>query len=450
MTAWWRTIGLACFATGLLFARSHSSRVVLDRWSWTFTAILAAAFFAAAASAVLAYRRPAPEAAPAGTNRFAAAARSSLDGAIFVWGVAYLLSAWQSPSTAGRIVELAPFGSIPPIPSLFEGVAIALAALAAALAVAPRLGARWQNAGLLVGAIAAFLVVAEGGARLKVAIAPAVDGFPTYSTKAWMRRYARVDADGFRNGPLPPEAPGGPRRLAVVGDSVAFGWGIRKVEDRFGEVLAGLLEKDRGEPWTVLTLARADTGTLDHLRFLETAIARRPDLLVLLYVFNDIDYLSAATPRTGWGPLHPAGIAFRNSYLFQEIYLRLRASGLLAGPRPPDPYFDAAVLARHMDDVKRWVDRGEASGATVVVVPFDAGVIAEEQLVRRYRTFFEAAEAAGLPLCSLEHAFDGRPYDAVTVNKFDRHPNELGHRLGAEAAARCLLARMPAGGTTRP
>ena len=82
---------------------------------------------------------------------------------------------------------------------------------------------------------------------------------------------------------------------------------------------------------------------------LDAAAAGRPDAVVLLYVFNDIDYLRPATPRTGWGTLHPAGILFRNSYLFQEIYLRVRASGLVGNPRPPDPYFDAAVLARHIE-----------------------------------------------------------------------------------------------------
>lgn len=450
MTGWLRTAGLGCFAAGLLLARSQASRVVAGRWSWTFAAIIAAAFLLAAGSAVLAARDRRRTRGDGEADRLASAARASLDAAVFVWGVAYLASAWFVPSGAGRIVELALLGAIDPIPSLLEWVAASLAAVAVALALAPRIGRRWAEAALLAGAVTAFLIVAEGGARLKVALFPAVDGFPTYSTKAWMRRYARVDADGFRNGPLAEPPPEGTRRLVVVGDSVAFGWGIRAIGDRFGEVLAGRLEHEGGGRFEVVTLARADTGTLDHLRFLERAAAWHPDVVLLLYVFNDIDYLRPATPRRGWGRLSPVGLLFRNSYLFQEIYLRLRAAGFLGDSIPPDPYADASVLARHIADVSAWVDQARKTGATVLVVPFDAGVTAEPALVKRYETFYRAADEAGLPLCSLAHAFDGRSFDEVTVNRFDRHPNELAHRLGAEAAARCLLPRLELAGTPRP
>ena len=109
-----------------------------------------------------------------------------------------------------------------------------------------------------------------------------------------MRRYVKLNPEGFRDAPHAPVATPGTRRLLLVGDSVAFGWGIVRSEDRLGEQLAERLRASTGQKWELLNASRPDTNTLDHIGFLERMVSYHPDVVALLYVFNDINYLEPA------------------------------------------------------------------------------------------------------------------------------------------------------------
>lgn len=169
--------------------------------------------------------------------------------------------------------------------------------------------------------LTALVVVLEGGARLKAFVWPETHGFPTHSEALWWSRFVEFNRMGFRDVDHATESGGRPR-LAVIGDSYALGWGIR------------------------------------------------PDLVVLVYVFNDIDYLRPVTRRSILAPssnslastLHPGRVLFINSYMFQELYVRLRQMSFrLAEPEADDTYSDSALLARHLDDLSGFVDAARAT-----------------------------------------------------------------------------------------
>ena len=69
----------------------------------------------------------------------------------------------------------------------------------------------------------------------------------------------RINPTGFRDADHPVEKPPGTRRVAVLGDSVAFGWGV-PAEQRFSDVLAHLLNTDDA-PTTPTTTDTDDTAT---------------------------------------------------------------------------------------------------------------------------------------------------------------------------------------------
>jgi hypothetical protein len=379
------------------------------------------------------------------TRSKTSAAAGVFDAGMLCWGVAYALNAIQDPNTAGRLAVLNLFGSIPPVPSLIEDVAIILLVLTAGVAIGPTLKGPWLNAGVVVGSLVFAALAGETFVRVRVAIAPTVQGVATNSGLAWVRRYATPNRDGFRDRDHDLVAAPGTRRLLVVGDSFALGLGIRRPDDRMGEQLAGLLAARTGYRWEPINAALVDRNTIDEIGFLNRTLVYKPDVVVLIYVFNDMNYL---TPEFHEALIHrpsvlsPTHLAFANSYLFQELYVRLRRFGsAFKKSIADDPYKDDAMLARHLGDVARFTTLAAEHGAVVTVVPFDNLIGVEPHFRDRYRRFVDHATARGIPVCSLDKTFPDRPTESLTVNALDGHPNELANHRAAATVVDCLVPR---------
>jgi len=437
-----RTLGLTLALVALLSYRSELHRPVLGRWSYPYAAVLLCAL-AGYGIAVVGLGRTL-------RRRTEGAARLDpatawLDVAVLVWGTAYLIAALDTPSSAARLLDLNVVGSVDPPAALLEWVALGAAFAALGFWASRRVPRHWINPAVSLAAVAALAVIGEGAARLRAVIAPSTQGFWTYSGQLWTRRFVRLNHLGFRDREHDLVRPAGTRRLALIGDSFAFGVGVDRVEDRFGEQLGAVLGRATGERWEVINASAPDSHTLDEIARLDTALAFRPDVVVLLYVFNDIDYLRpvversnlTAAPRTPLERLHPLRVLFRNSYLFQELNVRFRLVG--GAYWSPAPYEDSALVRRHLSDLAHFVAKAESAGALVGIVPFDHTVNVRPDLRRRYDAFVGRATAVGLPIWRVDRAFDSLPLSVLTVNRLDAHPNPLANRLAAEAAAPALL-----------
>jgi hypothetical protein len=421
---------------------SYENRPVLDRWSRPYAIALLLALLLWAACLWHWWRRRAPRDSAAGV------AAAIVDAALLCLGVAYLLSALSHADAAARLFDLDLFGSTSPLPAALEGLALVGLLLGASAWALLRTTGAVQQAVLVGASLLALLSLGELGARAKAFCFPETQGFPTHASRIWQQRHVHANGRGYRDAEHAFERVGDVRRLAVVGDSYAFGAGIEDPAERFGEQLGAALASTSGTGWETLNVSRPDSHTLDHLRFLEHALEFQPDLVVLLYVFNDLDYLAALTARTALSEaprgilqrLHPARVAFRNSYLFQEVYVRIRLIRYRIAEEPvrADPYEDPALLERHLRDLELFVARARQAGAGALVVPFDIAIAAQPGSAQRYRRFVEAARERGLPVCSLEGAFGEKAFAELAVNALDAHPNALAHRLAAQAALPCV------------
>ncbi len=121
---------------------------------------------------------------------------------------------------------------------------------------------------------------------------------------------AHVDADGLRRRAGPERAPDAPRVL-LVGDSVAFGYGVLDDETyaaQLEQLLAGTLDDPAAAP-VVRTLACPGWNHRSSLRKLRTELARlAPDVVLYLAVNNDLDDATTVTEtgqRRVW--VDPAG-----------------------------------------------------------------------------------------------------------------------------------------------
>lgn len=226
MTAarWPRLVGVLAFTTALSLHRSEASRPVLGTWSSAYLIVLAGGLGLLLLSVVASARSMR-------SGRRSPVEAQLLDWAILFAGAAYLTSALERPASAARILEGNLLGSVLPLAAFAEWVAMTLGLTAAALWAADRLGETGRKLLLSAAVFGLIALLGEGALRLRAALAPRTHGFPTHTEMQWKRRFVRENSLGFRDVEHPFSAPRGTRRLLVVGDSVAFGSGLDRVED---------------------------------------------------------------------------------------------------------------------------------------------------------------------------------------------------------------------------
>jgi hypothetical protein len=113
-------------------------------------------------------------------------------------------------------------------------------------------------------------------------------GGEAFSGKIWNSRYWNtINKLGFRD----EEPEKGKKSVFFVGDSYTAGWGIKKIEDRFGEVAAKELKK-QGKTINEINLGRYGADTqLEYVlfdKFIKTTKIK-PDHIVLQFFVNDMD-----------------------------------------------------------------------------------------------------------------------------------------------------------------
>jgi len=113
-------------------------------------------------------------------------------------------------------------------------------------------------------------------------------GGEAFSGKIWNSRYWNtINKLGFRD----EEPEKGKKSVFFVGDSYTAGWGVKKTEDRFGEVAARELKK-QGKTINEINLGRYGADTQLEFVLFEKFTKKtkiKPDHIVLQFFVNDMD-----------------------------------------------------------------------------------------------------------------------------------------------------------------
>jgi hypothetical protein len=415
-----------------LFAYVSTQRDVLGRWSQSYAMLLGAAVFVWVVLCLLLWRaRPEPEAwppRPPGPMAIGAGA------ALLCLGAAYGLDALADPANGGRLLVGDLFGSLTTVPALLEWAAVVCIAVAVLRIAFQAAGPRWHKPLLVVAVLAGVGLMGEGACRIWALTAPRTEATEGFQTRVWTRRYVRLNADGFRDAPHS-DSTVAPRRLLVVGDATAFGYGIRDPSDRFGERLAAALSQRTATGWGSYNASRLGLATPTEIDLLKRMLPIHPTVVVLLYSFNDIDYLRAAPARRPVGTV--ARLLARNSYLVTELNALWSQVGTAA--QPEHPYGDSTLVAHHLADLKRFVTLARSGGAIVGIVPVTHQARAADELARTYDGFERAMSAAGLPVWRIEGAFVSYRFADLRVDAVDSHMNATAHQLAANAVLPVIL-----------
>jgi lysophospholipase L1-like esterase len=250
-----------------------------------------------------------------------------------------------------------------------------------------------------------------------------------------------INAQGMRDSEYPTERTG-KKRLLVLGDSYAWGFGVEHGE-RFSEIIEG-----RHPDWEVINASEIGYGTdQEFISLQQHAPVLKPDLVLLLFCVNDFvnnlkseEYLhfkpvfrvEGGQLRQENVPVPPATLRQRlqrflvgRTVLGQRLYRYVAARFGSVGDDPP--VNDAGFWAQAADVTERLISRmngtSKANGSRFVLVSVPMG---EGRSVLQ-----DVANREGIPYLPLDTAF-GMTEDPVSF-PHDDHWNAHGHQIAADA-----------------
>ncbi|MDZ4766264.1 MAG: SGNH/GDSL hydrolase family protein [Chloroflexota bacterium] len=284
---------------------------------------------------------------------------------------------------------------------------------------------RWLR-GLCRGLLVTYVTLVVLGAAVEGFFRFAYyDTFGRKSSENWLARYWTENTFGYRDREWIESDWHGKTTVAVVGDSFAAGWGVDDPADRFSDVLARRL----GDDHYVFNLSVPGTTTptqLDNLR----ASPIPPDVVILQYFLNDIDY---AVMSLGLQiPLPEPPNALRDLYSVDFVYsLILSNMDVDYWQWEYSNYDNYVIWDIHRAQLEAFADYTNAIGARLIVVIFPnlRDPLGSIPYVDRVAQAFEARGVETLKLFDQVAALTP---DAVVVSARDAHPNALFHGVVAD------------------
>jgi lysophospholipase L1-like esterase len=252
----------------------------------------------------------------------------------------------------------------------------------------------------------------------------------------------------FRDVPPEPKAPG-VYRIAIAGDSFTEGQGV-KAEQTLARVLEELLDESGSRSFEVLNCGRRGLDLPELMASFEGALLYGPDLVIYALTLNDAvrspEFQARQSYINDW-------ILDREQLPDEEVEprgrLRARTFDLVAdrlsawrvGRETTRWYLDMwgegnpEGWARTQELIREMGRRSNRQGARflVVVWPLFVGLEGPYPFEKPHETLGRFCLGSGVPFLDLLPVFRGRRSSELWVHPVDRHPNEIAHRLAAEA-----------------
>ncbi|MFH0954051.1 MAG: SGNH/GDSL hydrolase family protein [Verrucomicrobiota bacterium] len=240
-----------------------------------------------------------------------------------------------------------------------------------------------------------------------------------------------------------------PLRIAVIGDSVTAGWGVL-TDDSYGYRLERLLNLNDGQrPAEVNVYARGGTCTFTQERFVYEALRWKPDLILLGISLNDAEDMRDMERLKRWRdetmprvpPPWLARLLRRSracSWVYQNMADAQAQRGYLRyyGRLYDKDYSGWKVFEKSIRKFKRLCDEHEVPLVAVIM-----GGETKPLFLRIHRQIQELLDAERVRYLDLLEDFRGMdPTRLHVVPYLDAHPNEIAHRIIAQAIFEYLLA----------
>lgn len=255
------------------------------------------------------------------------------------------------------------------------------------------------------------------------------------------RQDRNINSAGFRGAEWPAAKDAAVYRIAVLGDSVAYGYSVA-LEETFPRRLEALL-RQQGFAVEVLNFAVNGYGTAAQAELLHTHVmAYQPDMVLLAYVLNDPVPPQVLMETVGSAMRATASLdrLARKTQFGAWLWLRWLAASraVLGGMDMYRPYYRKTEYWQPV--VSAVQEMQQLTGQHGV--PLVAAVFPLFRDFERYPLDYAHAQAGAL-LTALEvpyidllahyRHFDHRRFMLIPVD--DTHPNAAGHQLAADVLA---------------
>jgi lysophospholipase L1-like esterase len=226
------------------------------------------------------------------------------------------------------------------------------------------------------------------------------------------------------------------KRILMLGDSVAFGWGIDQGETVSDRVEA-ILKEETGINWQVINAGvNGYNSKQEAAYFRKEGLRYSPDIIILIFVNNDVD-IPLEPNETTWRryPTLPDSLPeFFNrvrymSFLYQFTRLNVRIKEIQSTPK-------ASSITQH----PRW----EYSRKAIVEIHEKCKATDVRFLVAHTSNdpeFIAALNRQGIEVISLSGAWQRTSPDIRHVSHIDLHPSASVHNAFAEDLVDALNAR---------
>lgn len=261
------------------------------------------------------------------------------------------------------------------------------------------------------------------------------------------RANGEINSLGMRGPERAKQKPPGVYRVLVLGDSVAYGIGVRPTETLSAQLEQMLYARGRLQV-EVLNAGVPGYNTEQELRWLErVGLALEPDAVVLAYCPNDV----LVTPivfrsgddmvyyRPGSGASRYAPWLVRHSALFRRVL------AFVEQRRGEAEHVDVESNRAALGAIARELAQRGLPLVTVIY-PFLEGEFSayRRRHAQVHAMVHEILKPLGVDVIDLLEAWRGRDYREFR-NRYDPedscHPNDDGHRDAARRVADWLLAR---------
>ncbi len=287
-----------------------------------------------------------------------------------------------------------------------------------------------------------FLCITEITLRLTISGETSSAGIGPESIK-FNQKYVSLNSDKMRDREFTFEKPNGTIRIAVVGDSITFGSGVKDVNNVYSKLLENKLNNNSRTNFEVLNFGVPGYNSDDELEIVKDKVMKyHPDVIIIGYVLNDLENVDPKLQKETAINLEVPYIGFvlRNSiYTYYYFESRLNRAMENLGLKKNyvfllNEYFasekNKEINRGYYEQIKNIANKNKVKVALVyfpMIVDFKPYPLESSQIYVK-----EVAKENGFYFIDILEAYqDHKPQDLV-VNKYDAHPNELGHQLAAE------------------
>ncbi len=309
---------------------------------------------------------------------------------------------------------------------------------------------------LLAASLLVALLLGEAVARLLTSRGRQTGYAPVRTER---RNLRPINSRGYRDLERPLQKPPGVRRAVCIGDS--FTWGASILfDDAWPQRIERSLTRERREPWEAVNLAESGLNAAQEAGRLESeGFAYDPDVVVVAYVLNDSEDETAAEARRAADWIEERKHPPPPSLLDRSALVRLvrgRVWATLENRRRIEDF-----RSMYADDYPGWAAARRALRATggmcrergvplVVAIfplfgnPLDDGY----PFADIHAKVAQVAAEAGAMVVDLLPLYRGIDWGLLVVDGADdEHPNEIAHRIAAQAIATAIEQVVPRTGS---